>query len=174
MRGATPPAYGSVVERRQRPLAVLEPLAADLAGEAEALEPRDLLLAEPARRIVRRAGRAISLRIRLRSCSAKCGVEAPISWRTSSTVTWCAGAGARAARLRPWESVASGVDGLDLEQRVDPRLHVGGDGRLVAHQPAVIVDAAHRVLVVAGLDVEQVVLQRLRERRASVTSSSGP
>ena len=28
-----------------------------------------------------------SLAMRLRSCSAKCGVEAPISWRTSSTVT---------------------------------------------------------------------------------------
>ena len=35
-----------------------------------------------------RAGRpAISAAMRLRSCSAKCGVEAPISWRTSSTVT---------------------------------------------------------------------------------------
>ena len=30
---------------------------------------------------------AISLAMRLRSCSAKCGVEAPISWRTSSTLT---------------------------------------------------------------------------------------
>ena len=39
------------------------------------------------------AGRpSISFAIRLRSCSAKCGVEAPMSWRTSSTVTSWPGA----------------------------------------------------------------------------------
>ena len=60
-------------------------LAADLAAEAE------LLAGARSRARLRRApgcsaGRpAISVAMRLRSCSAKWGVEAPISWRTSST-----------------------------------------------------------------------------------------
>ena len=64
----------------------------DLAGEAEPLEPRDLLLAVAAAPGRRAAAPRISLRMRLRSWSAKCGVEAPMSWRTSSTVTWRLGA----------------------------------------------------------------------------------
>ena len=86
-------------------------------------------------------------------------------------------AGARAARLRPWRQSTSraAVHGLDLEQRVDARLHVDRDGVLVADHPAVVVDAAHGVLVVAGLDVEQVVLQRRGQRvRRRSASSSGP
>src|ERR1700744_5746102 len=102
---------------------------------------------------------AISVRMRLRSCSAKCGVELPISWRTSSTVTGrCRRSGCSASAM---VLLRSGVDGLDLHQRIYPRLHRSGDGGLVADDPRVVVDAAHGVIGVAGLDVEQVVLQRL-------------
>ena len=75
----------AVVERGQRPLARSAGLAARLAAEAEALQPGDLALAFDARRVPGAAGPAIRFAMRLRSCSAKCGVEAPISWRTSST-----------------------------------------------------------------------------------------
>ena len=156
-----------VAERAQRPLALLLGLAARLAGEGEALEPRDLLLARAGAPGPPAAAPRISLRIRLRSCSAKCGVEAPISWRTSSTVTARFGARRSGCSASAMRGILrrTPVDGLDLEQRVDARLHVDGDRVLVAHEPAVVVDAAHRVLVVAGLDVEQVVLQRRGERR---------
>jgi hypothetical protein len=57
------------------------------------------------------------------------------------------------------------LDGLHLEQGVDARLDVDRDRRLVAHQPAVVVDRADRVDLVPGLDVEQVALQRPGEGR---------
>ncbi len=54
--------------------------------DAQALQSRDLALAFHARGMP--VGRpAIRRAMRLRSCSAKCGVEAPISSRTSSTLT---------------------------------------------------------------------------------------
>ena len=64
--------------------------AADLAGAAELSQALDLALAlDPGRVVLRQP--AISRAMRLRICSAKCGVEAPMSWRTSSTVTsWSA------------------------------------------------------------------------------------
>ena len=68
----------------------------------------------------------------------------------------------------------SGLDGLDLQKRIYARLDGGGDRALVADDPAVVVDAAHGVGVVAGLDVEQVVLQRLRAaRRRPAAAAAG-
>ena len=82
--------------------------------------------------------------------------------------------GARAARLGPC-SVASGVDGLDLEQGIDARLDVRRDRALVADEPAVIVDAAHRVLVVARAGCRAGSPAAARAATpASVSSSSGP
>src|SRR4029079_6991472 len=125
---------------------------------------RRAISTSPSRRAGSSSGRpAIRVRMRLRSWRAKCGVEAPISCRTSATDTWYCGRRRSGCSAWAMGSVASGVDGLDLEEGVDARLHVRGDGRLVAHQPAVIVDPAYQVLVVAALDVEQVVLQRLGE-----------
>ncbi len=115
--------------------------------------------------------------IRFRSCRAKWGVEAPISWRTSSSrhlaliaetvqAAWVLGL----AHLAP----AVGYSGLstdasdgsallawaDLQQRVEFRLGDQGDRRFVADQPAVIVDTADRLEFgrrrVGRLDVPQV------------------
>src|SRR4051794_4289032 len=107
----------------------------------------------------------MSRAMRLRICSAKCGVDAPMSWRTSSRVTsWSA--------LRRMGCSASDIDSLglrplllardlaDLEEQVDPRLHAHRYRLVVADDPAVIVDAAHRIPAVAGLDVEQVGVDR--------------
>ena len=98
---------------------------------------------------------SISRATRSRIWSAKCGVAAPTSSRMSSTVTGAPGRAGRGARRRsrgsPWPltrtiSVSSSI----------LRLHVDADRGLVAHEPGVIVDAAHGVEPVAGLDVEQV------------------
>src|SRR3954447_11778733 len=100
----------------------------------------------------------MSFAMRLRRCIAKCGVEAPISWRTSSTVTECSGRrrwGCSASAIGRRRLLAA-VDRLDLEQRIDPRLDRPGDRVLVTEQPAVVVHAAGGVLVVSGLDVQQV------------------
>src|SRR3954449_1200572 len=104
----------------------------------------------------------MSRAMRLRICSAKCGVDAPMSWRTSSSVTsWpalrrmgCSASdidslGLRSLRLLP-------ADLADLEEQVDPRLDAHRDRFVVADDPAVIVDAAYRVPAVARLDVEEV------------------
>src|ERR1700754_3134821 len=99
--------------------------------------------------------------MRLRIWYAKCGVADATSWRTSSTVTSRSPrrrSGCSASAIR--YSLGSGVDGLNLQERIYPGLDGRGDRALVADDPAVVVDAADRVLVVAGLDVEQVVLQR--------------
>src|SRR3954454_20221592 len=104
--------------------------------------------------------------MRLRIWSAKCGVDAPMSWRTSSRVTsWPA--------LRRMGCSASDIDSLgglrplfraadlaDLEEQVDPRLHAHRDRLVVPDDPAVIVDAAHRIPAVARLDVEEVRVDR--------------
>ena len=127
----------------ERPLAELLRLAADLAREGEPLERA--ISCSPSRRAGSAGGSgAISLRIRLRSWSAKCGVEAPMSWRTSSTVTWCSGrrrSGCSASAMPRIFDPAPGYR-LDLEQGVDARLDVDRDRVLVAHHPAVVVDAA--------------------------------
>src|SRR5512133_1373237 len=112
----------------------------------------------------------MSRAMRLRICSAKCGVDAPMSWRTSPRVTsWPA--------LRRMGCSASDIDSLrtalgprpllllagdlaDLEEQVDPRLHAHRYRLVVADDPAVIVDAAHRIPAVSGLDVEQVGVDR--------------
>src|SRR4051794_13849465 len=65
------------------------------------------------------------------------------------------------SRLR--SRVLGAPESADLEEGVDARLREDGDGALVAQHPAVIVDAAHRVPRVAGLDVEQVLGQRAVE-----------
>ena len=105
--------------------------------------------------------------------AARCGCGSAArsaGWRRPS-------AGGRPRRVTSWSGAeAIGLLGLahrlafcvltgdDLEERVDLRLHGDRDRALVADDPAVIVDAAHRVLRVAGLDVEQVVAERLGER----------
>src|SRR3954453_21459250 len=88
-----------------------------------------------------------------------------MSWRTSSSVTsWtgrrrmgCSASDMRWLRLR---SLLAPAHAGDLEELVDPALDARRDRRVVADDPAVIVDAAHRVLAVPGLDVEQVVVHR--------------
>ena len=72
---------------RQRRQPGLGRVAADLAGERDPVQPGDLALALDPGRMAGGQVRGSALRIRSRSWSAKCGVEAPISWRTSSTVT---------------------------------------------------------------------------------------
>src|SRR3954449_10313315 len=107
----------------------------------------------------------MSRAMRLRIWSAKCGVDAPMSWRTSSRVaSWPA--------LRRMGCSASDIDSLgllpllraaalaDLEEQVDPRLHAQGDRLVVPDDPAVIVDTANRVPAVARLDVEEVGVDR--------------
>src|SRR3954453_17920420 len=108
---------------------------------------------------------AMSRAIRLRICSAKCGVDAPMSWRTSSRVTsWpalrrmgCSSSDIDSLGLR---SLLLSSDAADLEEIVDLRLDAGRDRLVVPDEPAVIVDTAHRVLAVPRLDVEQVRVER--------------
>ena len=118
----------------------------------------------PARRARERDGRAgrpaISRAIRLRSCSAKCGVDAPHSSRTSSTLT-CG------APLRLGFSaslMASWLGPGNLEQAVDRGLCRDAHRLRVADDPSVIVNAAHRVTGVARLHIEQIVRDRPRQR----------
>src|SRR2546423_4459695 len=57
------------------------------------------------------------------------------------------------------------VDGHDLRELVDARLHAGGDGVLVAEEPDVVVQRLARVVVLEpGLHAGQVVLQGRRKR----------
>ena len=131
---------------------------------ARPFEPRDLALALDARRVVGRQVARSAARMRSRSCSAKCGVEAPISWRTSSTVTsW---PGRRRSGCSAWliwvrRSVWIGA----ISSRLSMRDCTGSEiADSVADQPAAIVDAADRVARVARLDVEQVAADRQRQR----------
>ena len=75
----------------ERPDAVLVGEAAELARKPSFC--RRAISRSPSIRAGWSSGRPrISRAMRLRICSAKCGVEAPISWRTSSTVTSWSGA----------------------------------------------------------------------------------
>src|SRR3954454_14380441 len=106
----------------------------------------------------------IKWRIRLRSCSAKCGVDAPISWRTSSTV------GSRTARSGRSYSLI-GFRSLwrvrlyrnELGELVDLRLLVHRQGLVVAQDPGAVVDRLARILLVARLHAEEVLLELRRE-----------
>src|SRR4051794_41915814 len=103
----------------------------------------------------------MSRAMRLRIWSAKCGVDAPMSWRTSSSVTsWpalrrmgCSASDIDSLGLRPLRLLPA--DLADLEEQADPRLGAHRDRLVVADDPAVVVDAAHRGPPVARLDVEQ-------------------
>src|SRR3954468_17422269 len=114
---------------------------------------------------------------RLRICSAKCGVDAPMSWRTSSRVaSWpalrrmgCSASDIDSLGLRP---LLRAADLADLEEQVDPRLHAQRDRLVVPDDPAVIVDTAHRVPAVARLDVEEVGVDR-RVESAGVRDDDG-
>src|SRR4051812_28156543 len=108
----------------------------------------------------------MSRAMRLRICSAKCGVDAPMSWRTSSRVTsWsvlrrmgCSASDIDSLGLRPL--LLQPADLTDLEKQFDPCLAAPRDRFVVADDPAVIVDAAHGIPPVARLDVEQVRVDR--------------
>src|ERR671917_845045 len=114
----------------------------------------------------------MSLAMRLRSCSAKCGVEAPISWRTSSIVT--AWPGRSRSGCSAWLIGLRGVQvtrqllGRDLQQRVDARLRGDRDRVRATDDPAVVVDARDGIGAVRGLGVEQLALQRLRQAHGVV------
>src|SRR3954470_20749080 len=57
------------------------------------------------------------------------------------------------------------VDGDERRGGVDPVLRLGRDRVAAAEDPGVVVDALARVVVLeAGLDVEQVALERARQR----------
>src|SRR5215207_8325756 len=105
----------------------------------------------------------MSVWMRLRSCSAKCGVDAPISWRTSSTV------GSR--RLRSGRSYSLTELSLprvrlhrdQLGQLVDLRLLRHRDRLVVADDPGAVVDRLARVVLVPRLHAQQVLLELRRE-----------
>ena len=79
--GSSSPSDGSARWPSWKPSPRISPVTPRRSSRAISCSPR--------RRAGSSSGRpAISVRMRLRSCSAKCGVEAPISWRTSSTDTW--------------------------------------------------------------------------------------
>src|SRR3954447_14899570 len=106
----------------------------------------------------------IRLRIRLRIWRAKCGVEAPISWRTSSTVGSRLTRSARSYSLMAARLLAAGRgDRHECGGRVDARLGGGRDRVGAAQDPDVVVDALARVVALeARLDVQQVALERAR------------
>src|SRR3954463_5686971 len=109
--------------------------------------------------------------MRLRIWSAKGGVEAPISWRTSSTVGWRWVRSTRSYSLiRPRRLLRWLVDRHQRDQRVEPLLDVGSDRVGAAEDPDAVEDAVTRVGVgvVAGLDVEEEALEVLRQRRGRV------
>src|SRR4051812_21114479 len=109
--------------------------------------------------------------MRLRIWSAKGGVEAPISWRTSSTVGWRWVRSTRSYSLiRPRRLLRWLVDRHQRDQRVELRLHVSRDRVRAAEDPDAVEDAVARVGVgvVARLDVEEEALQVLRQRRGRV------
>src|SRR4051795_11401453 len=61
------------------------------------------------------------------------------------------------------------VDGHERRGGVDPVLRLGRDRVAASEDPDVVVDALARVVVLeAGLDVEQVALERARERQRPV------
>src|SRR3954466_11715213 len=104
--------------------------------------------------------------MRLRICSAKCGVEAPISWRTSSTV------GSRIIRSgRSYSLMRTGtlppgrlIDRHEGGGRVDPVLRGRRQRVGAAEDPHVVVDPGRGVAVrVPRLEVEQVALERTRQ-----------
>ena len=144
----------------QRGQAGLGLMSADLADERDPVEPRDLALALEPGGMVGRAGPRISARIRSRSCNAKCGVEAPISWRTSSTVT------SRPGTQAVWDARL----GSFLRHHLEKAIHLGldryRDRARVADHPAVVVDGGGRALlrVAGGRVVQEEVQDRLRER----------
>ena len=109
--------------------------------------------------------------IRLRTWSAKWGVEAPARARMSSALTsWPR---ARAARgSRPRSSLASDLG--QLGEAVDFGLLFHLDGLLVSDHPNVVVEGARRVGRVARLDVEQVPAQRRRKRIGVVGEQQRP
>ena len=169
--------YGRAQSARRRPLEpqarqrllVLLHVARALALARMPLEPLDRALALDAGRVVRAAGPSISRATRSRICSAKWGVAGPTSSRMSSTVTRCAGreavgslGAAHDASLCTRSS--SRTRTISLSSSICA-CTVDADRGLVAHEPGVIVDAAHGVEPVAGLDVEQVVLERRGQRR---------
>src|SRR3954447_10898874 len=107
--------------------------------------------------------------MRLRICSAKCGVDAPISWRTSSTVGSRRTRSARSYSLMAGRLPAAGGHRDQRGRGVDACLRVGADRVAPAEYPDVVVDALARVVALeARLDVEQVALERAGERRRLV------
>src|SRR5918994_7349514 len=107
--------------------------------------------------------------MRLRICSAKCGVEAPMSWRTSSTV------GSRRSRsLRSYSLMGAKstkrrlgrvrLHGDQLRELVHMRLLLNGDRLVVAEHPGAVVDRLPRVVLVSRLHAEEVLLELWRER----------
>src|SRR3954454_7096079 len=98
----------------------------------------------------------MSALMRLRICSAKCGVEAPISCCTSSTV------GSRWTRdgisysLTSERLRAARLDGHQAGDLVESALRVERDGLRVAEDPDAVVDTRRRIALVAGLNVEQI------------------
>src|SRR5215212_2638653 len=98
--------------------------------------------------------------MRLRIWSEKCGVEAPISWRTSSTVgsrptregiSYSLTSGERSERSGP-----AGLDRDKLRDGVEARLRIDREDARVAEDPDAVVHARRRVALVARLDVEQI------------------
>src|SRR5436190_15794584 len=101
-----------------------------------------------------------------------------MSWRTSSSVTsWSARRRMGCSASDMWwlrrRSLAPGHP-ADLEELVDPALDPRRDRRVVPDDPAVIVDATHRVPAVPGLDVEQVVVDRRVELVGAREDDQGP
>src|ERR1051325_6893270 len=97
----------------------------------------------------------MSSTVTCRPGASRSGLSAPLRTTTLSQRR-CIAAYRRCSRCRR-------LDAHDLQELVDARLEVDADRGLVTHEPGVIVNTAHGVEPVAGLDVEEVALERRGE-----------
>src|SRR3954467_11625475 len=72
--------------------------------------------------------------------------------------------------------LGSGIDFGDLQERIYAGLHGGRQCALVPDDPAMVVHATDGIglLVIPGLDVEQIVLERLRQHAGGPAPRPGP
>src|SRR3954454_14796157 len=99
--------------------------------------------------------------MRLRICSAKCGVEAPMSCRMSSAVGSRTIRSGRSYSLMGRTLPVHGLVGRHARRGgADAVLRLGRDRVGAAEDPHVVVAALRRVAVLeTGVDVEQVALE---------------